>query len=147
MASQRRGPRAEIRARALSTVLDSPLMDAATQRRVVSVLYWGFVDTTVSSGSYYFFQPPAFVNQYAAMPSMHFGWSLLAAVAIFANLRSPYRYVALLMPVATLGGVVLTANHFFLDAAAGAAVALLGLWIAVQLRNRLPRSKPFSVLA
>lgn len=109
--------------------------------------YWGFVDTAVSSGSYYFFQPPAFVNQYAAMPSMHFGWSLLAAVAIFANVKSPYRYLALLMPVATLGGVVLTANHFFLDAAAGAAVALLGLWIAVQLRNHLPRSKPFSVLA
>ena len=109
--------------------------------------YWGFVDTTVSEGSYYFFQPPAFVNQYAAMPSMHFGWSLLAAVAVYTHLRAPYRYLALLMPIATLGGVVLTANHFFLDAAAGAAVALLGLWIAVQLRNHLPRSKPFSVLA
>ncbi|OGO51056.1 MAG: hypothetical protein A2148_10795 [Chloroflexi bacterium RBG_16_68_14] len=109
--------------------------------------YWGFVDTAVSSGSYYIFQPPAFVNQYAAMPSLHFGWSLLAAVAIFVNLRAPFRYLALLLPVATLGGVVLTANHFFLDAVAGAAVAMLGFWLAVQLRARLPRHKPFSVLA
>jgi hypothetical protein len=109
--------------------------------------YWGFVDTAVGTGSYYIFQPPAFVNQYAAMPSLHFGWSLLAAVAIFANLRAPYRYLALPMPVATLGGVVLTANHFFLDAVAGAAVAMLGLWLAVQIRARLPRYKPFSVLA
>jgi hypothetical protein len=109
--------------------------------------YWGFVDTAVSSGSYYIFQPPAFVNQYAAMPSLHFGWSLLAAAAIFANLRAPYRYVALFMPVMTLGGIVLTGNHFFLDAVAGGAVALLGLWVAVQLHNRLPRSKPFTVLA
>jgi hypothetical protein len=109
--------------------------------------YWGFVDTTVRSGSYYFFQPPALVNQYAAMPSLHFGWSLLAAAAIFANLRAPFRYIALVMPVATLGGIVLTGNHFFLDAAAGGAVAGAALWIAIQLRAHLPRYKPFSVLA
>jgi hypothetical protein len=109
--------------------------------------YWGFVDTTVASSSYYLFQSPAFVNQYAAMPSLHFGWSLLAATALFLNLRPPFRYAALLMPFATLGGVVLTANHFFLDAAAGAGVAMLGLWLAVQLRARLPRYKPFTVLA
>jgi len=81
------------------------------------------------------------------MPSLHFGWSLLAAIAVYVNLRAPYRYLALLMPVATLGGVVLTANHFFLDAVAGAAVAMFGLWLAVQLRARLPRSKPFTILA
>ena len=109
--------------------------------------YWGFVDTAVSSGSYYFFQPPAFVNQYAAMPSLHFGWSLLAAAAIFSTLRAPIRYAVLFMPIMTLGGVVLTGNHFFLDAIAGGAVAMLSIWLAAQLRNRLPRTKPFSVLA
>ena len=109
--------------------------------------YWGFVDTAVRSGSYYIFQSPAFVNEYAAMPSLHFGWSLLAATAIFANVRSRVRYLAMLLPVATLGGIVLTANHFFLDAAAGGAVAMVGLWLSAQLRARLPRHKPFSVLA
>jgi hypothetical protein len=109
--------------------------------------YWGFVDTAVKSGSYYIFQPPTFVNQYAAMPSLHFGWSLLAAAAIFANLRAPIRYLAFLLPVVNLAGVVLTANHFFLDAVAGGAVAMLGLWLAFQLRAHLPRYKPFSVLA
>ena len=109
--------------------------------------YWGFVDTAVSSGSYYFFQPPAFVNQYAAMPSLHFGWSLLAAAALFTNIRGRYRYAALFLPVISLAGVVLTGNHFFLDAAAGAAVALFALWLATALRARLPRYKPFTVLA
>lgn len=109
--------------------------------------YWGFVDTAVQSGSYYVFQSPAFVNQYAAMPSLHFGWSLLAATAVFACVRAPYRYLALLLPIANLGGIVLTANHFFLDAAAGGAVAMFGLWLAVQLHNRLPRAKPFTILA
>jgi hypothetical protein len=108
--------------------------------------YWGFIDTAVTSGSYYIFQPPAFVNQYAAMPSLHFGWSLLAAIAIFANLRAPFRYVALVMPFFTLAGIVLTGNHFFLDAVAGGAVAFAGLAVAYQLHSRLPRSKPFSVL-
>ena len=109
--------------------------------------YWGFVDTAVETGSYYILQPPAFVNQYAAMPSLHFGWSLLAAAAIFANLRGRFRYLALVLPVISLAGVVLTANHYFLDAAAGAAVALAGLWLAMWLRARLPRYKPFTVLA
>ena len=108
---------------------------------------WGFGDTAVSSGSDYIFQPPAFVNQYAAMPSLHFGWSLLASMAIFTTLQSRLRYLALLVPVATLGGVILTGNHFFLDVAAGAAVAMLALWIAMQLRSRLPRTKPFTILA
>jgi len=108
---------------------------------------WGFVDTTVSDGSYYIFQPPAFVNQYAAMPSLHFSWDLLAATAIFVNLRSPVRYAALLLPMLTMFGIVFTANHFFLDAVAGGAVALAALWLAKRLRDRLPRYKPFSVLA
>lgn len=108
----------------------------------------GFIDTvTERSESYRLLQPPSLTNQYAAMPSLHFGWSLLAATALFTTLPKPFRYVALLMPIATLGGVVLTGNHFFLDAAAGAAVAMLALWLSVQLRNRLPRTKPFTVLA
>lgn len=107
---------------------------------------WGFVDTAVASGSYYFFQPPAFVNQYAAMPSLHFGWSLLVAVAIFSQVRSPLRYLAFLLPLASMVGIVLTANHFFLDAAAGAAVAMFGLWLAVQIRARLPQSVPYTIL-
>jgi len=109
--------------------------------------YWGFVDTAVESGSYYVLQNPAFVNQFAAMPSLHFGWSLLAAAAIYLNLRAPFKYIALVMPFITLAGIVLTGNHFFLDAVAGAAVAGFGLWLAMQLRAHVPRYKPFSVLA
>ena len=87
------------------------------------------------------------MNQYAAMPSLHFGWSMLAAAALFTNIRGRFRYAALFLPVISLAGVVLTGNHFFLDAAAGAAVALFALWLATALRARLPRYKPFTVLA
>ena len=36
------------------------------------------------SRAYRVLQPPAFVNQYAAMPSLHSGWDLLVGMAIFA---------------------------------------------------------------
>ncbi|HYM15656.1 MAG TPA: phosphatase PAP2 family protein [Dehalococcoidia bacterium] len=103
---------------------------------------FGFTDTIVHAQSYYAFQNPKIVNQYAAMPSLHFGWDLLVAIAIYYNARSRWmRVVAAIMPVAMLGGIVLTANHYFLDAAAGALVAMMGLGIAVMLRRTLGRGR------
>jgi hypothetical protein len=107
---------------------------------------YGFVDTASKSASYYVWQPPALVNQFAAMPSLHFGWNVLVAAALVANLHGHWRYAALLMPAAIGGAAVLTANHFFLDLAAGAVVALAALWLARWLRARSPRRAPFSVL-
>jgi hypothetical protein len=107
---------------------------------------WGFVDTVSSSMSYYIWQPPAFVNQYAAMPSLHFAWNVLVNAALVRNLQSRWRYAALLMPAAIGAAAVFSADHFFLDLAAGAIVAFLGLWLAGRLRASLPRSPPFSYL-
>lgn len=107
-----------------------------------------FQDIISHSASYYFFQPPSLVNQYAAMPSMHFGWNLLVATAIVRNATHwPARLLAPLMPVAMLMGVVFTANHFFLDAAAGAAVAYAGLLLAMILRRGVGRVEAIAVLA
>jgi membrane-associated phospholipid phosphatase len=80
------------------------------------------------------------------MPSLHFGWNVLVAAALVANLPGKWRYAALVMPAATGAAAVLSANHFFLDLAAGAVVALASLWLARWLRARLPRRPPFSVL-
>jgi membrane-associated phospholipid phosphatase len=99
-----------------------------------------------SSASYYVWQPPAFVNQYAAMPSLHFAWNVLVTAALVRNLQSRWRHAALLMPAAIGAAAVFSADHFFLDLAAGAVVAFLGLWLAGRLRASLPRSPPFSYL-
>ncbi len=107
---------------------------------------WGFVDTVSSSTSYYIWQPPALVNQYAALPSLHFGWNVLVAAAVVGNLRWRWRYAALLMPAAMGAAAVFSADHFFLDLAGGAVVAFLGLWLAGRIRASLPRSPPFSYL-
>jgi hypothetical protein len=108
---------------------------------------FGFVDTIIHAQSYYAFQNPKIVNQYAAMPSLHFGWDLLVAVAIGTQTRVRWvRLAAVFMPFVTLGGIVLTANHYFLDAAAGALVAALGLGAAVLLRRAIARERLFSFL-
>ncbi|MFI7063661.1 phosphatase PAP2 family protein [Kribbella sp. NPDC050124] len=95
---------------------------------------YGFVDTvTEQTSAYRVLQPPAFVNQYAAVPSLHFGWNLLMGIAI-ATLAGHWamRLFGWLMPLAMLASIVLTANHYLLDGLAGGVIALLGLLIACR---------------
>ncbi|MEV7415813.1 phosphatase PAP2 family protein [Streptomyces sp. NPDC089919] len=83
-------------------------------------------------------------NQYAAMPSMHIGWSLWCGLTIFALARAPWaKILGLLYPTATLVVIVATANHFWLDAVGGIACLAFGfgvsrLWYG-SLPYRLPR--------
>jgi hypothetical protein len=73
------------------------------------------------------------------MPSLHFGWSLFCAAALAPRLRRrPARVAAALYPLLTMAAIVLTANHFFLDAAGGAVVFLAGYWLARLLTRRGP---------
>jgi hypothetical protein len=102
---------------------------------------WGFVDTIADhQATYQAFQPPAFVNQYAAMPSLHLGWNLLAGIAIvrYASLW-PAKVLGALMPIGMFVSIVFTANHFILDGVAGGTLALLGLWLAIVLGNLIDR--------
>jgi membrane-associated phospholipid phosphatase len=67
-------------------------------------------------------------DPYAAMPSLHVGWSLLAAIAIFrATSRTWLRVLAVLHPVLMALAVTATGNHYLLDSLAGAGVAALAL--------------------
>ena len=102
----------------------------------------GMVDTiTASSESYRVLQPPAFVNQYAAMPSLHSGWDLLVGIAIVTATSSVVlRAIGVAMPVLMALAVVFTANHYLLDVVAGVALVLVGHAGALALeRRRLER--------
>ncbi|MEV8019089.1 phosphatase PAP2 family protein [Streptomyces sp. NPDC086554] len=74
-------------------------------------------------------QTDSMANQFAAMPSLHFGWALMLAVGLVAATSSRWRWLWLLHPLITLLVVVGTANHYWLDAIA--ATALLGIALAV----------------
>jgi hypothetical protein len=95
------------------------------------------VDTvTLHSNSYRVLQPPGLVNQYAAVPSLHFGWNLLIGIIFFTHARSlAARALGVVIPVVMFMAIVLTANHYIIDAVAGGVVALTGLAIASSLRR------------
>ncbi|WMD08451.1 phosphatase PAP2 family protein [Streptomyces sp. FXY-T5] len=103
----------------------------------------GFIDTV--HGVQDFSQPDygtltALTNQYAAMPSLHFGWSLWCGVVI-AVLASRWWMKALgaLHPLLTLASIVATANHWVLDAVGGAAVVAVGFGVTYFLQG--PRAR------
>jgi PAP2 superfamily len=76
-------------------------------------------------------------NPYAAMPSMHVGWTLLVAIVAFRVSRHRLAKAAwALYPLGMTVCVVATGNHYFVDAIVGAATAL----VAVALCNRRVRS-------
>ena len=101
----------------------------------------GLADPTKESlqlgGSLSWFEP--FRNEFAAMPSMHVGYTVLFALALFwLNRPSPWRWLAFLWPAGMLFTVMATANHWWLDGVGGAATVLLGLLVAWFLRGGLP---------
>jgi hypothetical protein len=84
--------------------------------------------------------PRGLVNPYAAMPSFHVGWSVVAACAI-ATVAPRARWWVWLQPVAMTVAVVATANHYLLDVVVGVALGL-GVWWATATpwcRTFLPR--------
>lgn len=102
---------------------------------------WGFVDTVFrqyDTGRP--LTPSFFTNEYAAVPSLHFGWNLLVGVAIWLATRHlALRFFAVFMSVAMFATIILTANHYFLDAAAGLAAVALGMAIALAVRSLVSR--------
>lgn len=82
-------------------------------------------------------------NQYAAMPSMHIGWSLWCGITIFALAKAPWaRILGLLYPCVTLLVIVATANHFVLDAVGGALCLAFGYAVSYAWYRRLPYQLP-----
>jgi hypothetical protein len=86
-------------------------------------------------------------NQYAAMPSMHIGWSLWCGITV-ATLAKPLwaRILGALYPVFTLSVIISTGNHFWLDAIGGALCLAVGYalvsWLYGRWVYRLPHVAP-----
>ena len=99
-----------------------------------------------------------FYNAYAAMPSLHFGWTILFGI-LFWNTRGPI-WVTLWLklwgisyPILTFFAITLTGNHYIMDAIGGAVVALLSLvlyngllfwWGRSRRSDTIPESEPNS---
>ncbi|MER8044337.1 phosphatase PAP2 family protein [Streptomyces sp. NPDC094032] len=109
----------------------------------------GFVDTMARFSAYGWWGGEAsaprgmgaLTNQYAAMPSLHVGWALWCGVMLWRYGRTPLlRALGVGYPLLTVLVVMGTANHYFLDAVAGAAVMGAGLLLtpyAMRLADRV----------
>jgi hypothetical protein len=90
----------------------------------------GFTDTIARYGPaiYERSDVASVANQYAAMPSMHFGWAALVAYGVIRAGHGRWRWIVVAHPIATLLAITATANHYWLDA------AVAGLLIAIGVR-------------
>jgi hypothetical protein len=108
---------------------------------------FGFVDTLSVYGGPWRFDSEkvaSISNQYAAMPSLHIGWSTWCAFAVWPLLRRRWTKAAVLLyPLATLFCIIVTANHYWLDGVGGLIVfaigALAGWGLHRWNQNRLDR--------
>ena len=102
----------------------------------------GFVDTIDRYGGLWTFDSgtvKSISNQYAAMPSLHVAWALWCALALYPRLRHRWaKALVVLYPVATVFAIVVTANHYLLDAVGGVLVLAAGYLIA-RLATRSPQ--------
>lgn len=97
----------------------------------------GVVDTAARTGlSVYAAIPGA--NQYSAMPSVHIAWAAAVALLVIISARSPWRWLALVHPLATTWVVVVTGNHYLMDA----VVAVILLIVASALVLAIPSQRP-----
>ena len=94
----------------------------------------GFTDTVTAFTGGHGDKASFLINDYAAVPSMHIGFSTMIAGTAFSLVKNPVgRYLWLLYPVVVFFVIVLTANHYWMDAAAGAVVALASAIIAKRV--------------
>lgn len=100
----------------------------------------GYVDTISKYGPaiYQRSDVAETANQFAAMPSLHFGWAVLVAYGVVRYARGSWRYAAIAHPVLILIAIVLTANHYWLDAIV-AGLLVLG---AMGVSRALARPDP-----
>ncbi|MFY1678589.1 MULTISPECIES: phosphatase PAP2 family protein [unclassified Streptomyces] len=109
---------------------------------------YGFVDTMAQYSSWGWWGSEAsaprglggMTNQYAAMPSLHVGWALWCGVILwrYGGTRAT-KVIAVVYPLVTTVVVMGTANHYFLDAVAGAGVMAVGLWLTPHVTRGVDR--------
>ena len=98
----------------------------------------GFTDTVFGGNTAVHYGQPSFVqNNYAAIPSFHFGWIALAAAIVWVNTENRLaRTLALALTILMTWAIVASANHLFIDMALGGLVVAVSWWTARRIERR-----------
>jgi membrane-associated phospholipid phosphatase len=99
-----------------------------------------FVDAVALAGFGTTHGGPVAADQYGALPSLHLAWAVWSTLTAMRMMgSSPWRRLCWLYPVLVTVGVVVTGNHYLLDAVAGTSVALLAVAVVQGSETYLPR--------
>ena len=98
-----------------------------------------FVDTIKDFGpAFYASREFAnFYNPYAAMPSLHFSWTIMLGVLFLRTPSIWIKVLGVLYPALTLMAITITANHYIMDAIGGALLigaSFAGLELVIRRR-------------
>jgi hypothetical protein len=107
---------------------------------------WGFTDTVTDFfGQGASHSASVLYNPYAAMPSMHVAFALMIGVTGMRLVKwRPARVFWMLYPLYISFVVIVTANHFWLDGAVGAVVAVAAGYAAAVLARARPNAWAFA---
>jgi PAP2 superfamily len=101
-----------------------------------------FADTLAEVGGLWSFSSggmESISNQYAAMPSLHIGWALWCVFALYPVLNWRWSRVLLaIYPAITFFAIVVTANHYWMDALGGVVVFTAGWYASIWSLRILP---------
>jgi membrane-associated phospholipid phosphatase len=100
---------------------------------------WGFTDSVASFvGESAENSANVLYNPFAAVPSMHVAFALMIAIpAVMLVKRRVLKALWAVYPLVVTFVVVVTANHYWVDAALGAVVAALSAWAATAAFARV----------
>ena len=87
---------------------------------------YGFVDAIAQYGPTWYASREAAVyyNAFAAMPSLHFGWTVLFGVMFFRSGKLPLKALGIAYPTLTFFAITMTGNHYVIDAVGGGLLVL-----------------------
>lgn len=102
---------------------------------------WPFIDTMAVYGPNYFSETGLVTaNRFAAMPSMHVGWTTFFSIGLWLAIpnRKLATFVLLFIPTLMTTTVMVTGNHYWLDAVGG--------WLVIGAAFVINRLVPYPFL-
>ncbi len=118
------------------------LLSACASEYGACDLSHNYVDTLVEPGGLWSFESgtmESISNQYAAMPSLHIAWATWCVIGLYPVLRRQLgRVMIAVYPIFTLFAIVVTANHYWIDAIGGLLALGFGLLLARPVSRLLP---------
>ena len=108
----------------------------------------GVIDTIAIHGPFWYAgrEVAIYYNSFAAMPSLHFSWTLLLGFMFLKSDSWLLRIASVLYPAATLLAIVITGNHYVMDAIGGGLMMFV-VYLVYERKGpfgfwRGPRRKP-----